>query len=75
MRTMTLWPARSRKIRRILRLESRAAKLQRRLDRARARAELFRRRREACFAEARAIEGTLTDGQLGVLQRMRQAEA
>jgi hypothetical protein len=72
---VTVWPARSRRIRRILRLESRAAKLQRRLDRAQARADLFRRRREACLTEARAIEGSLTGEQLGQLRRARETGA
>jgi len=68
-------PARWRKVRRILRLESRAARLQRRLDRAQARADLFRRRREACLTEARAIEGSLTGEQLGQLRRAQETGA
>ena len=72
---MTLPPVRSRKVRRILRLEEQAARMQARLEKAQTRAELFRRRTEALRAEARAIEGSLTGGRLGELQRARRTEA
>jgi len=62
---------RSRKVRRILRLEGRAARLRQRQERTQARAELYRRRLEACLDEARAIEGSLTGRQLGELRRAR----
>ena len=62
---------RSRKVRRILRLEAQAARLGRQQARTQARAELYQRRRAACLAEARAIEGSLTGGQLGELRRAR----
>jgi hypothetical protein len=64
-------PIRSRKVRRILRLEVRAARLRQRQARAQARAELYRRRLEACLHEARAIEVGLTGSQLGELRRAR----
>jgi hypothetical protein len=64
---------RSRKVRRVLRLEAQAAKLQTRGDKAQARADLFGRRREACLTEARAIEGSLTGAQRGELERVRSA--
>ena len=62
---------RSRKVRRILRLEAQAARLDRQQTRTQARAELFQRRRAACLAEARALEGSLTGSQLGELRRVR----
>jgi hypothetical protein len=65
---------RSRKVRRILRLEVRAGRAEARQAKAQARAELLRRRTEALRSEARAIEGSLTGGQLGELQRARRAE-
>lgn len=68
---MTQLAIRSRKVRRILRLETQAARLQARQDKAQGRADLFRRRREACLSEARAIEGSLTGSQQGELQRAR----
>jgi hypothetical protein len=65
---------RSRKVRRILRLAVQAARTEARQAKARARAELLRRRSDALRSEARAIEGSLTGGQLGELQRARSAE-
>jgi hypothetical protein len=65
---------RSRKVRRILRLEVRAGRTEARQAKAQARAELLRRRTEALRSEARAIEGSLTGGQIGELQRARRAE-
>ena len=65
---------RSRKVRRILRLEARAGRMEARQAKARARAELLRRRSDALRTEARAIEGSLTGGQLGELRRARSGE-
>ena len=62
---------RSRKVRRMLRLEAQAVRLGRQQARTRARAELYQRRVAACLAEARAIEGSLTGSQLGELRRAR----
>ena len=62
---------RSRKVRRILRLGAQAARLGRQQARTQARAELYQRRRAACLTEARAIEASLTGGQLGELRRAR----
>jgi hypothetical protein len=64
-------PIRSRKVRRILRLEAQAARWAMRRARTHARAEVFRRRVEACLTEARAIEASLTGSQLGELRRTR----
>ena len=62
---------RSRKVRRMLRLEAQAARLGRQQARTQARAELYQRRLSACLHEARAIEANLTGGQLGELRRAR----
>ena len=62
---------RSRKVRRILRLEAQAARLGRQQARTQARAELYQRRLTACLAEARALEASLTGTQLGELRRAR----
>jgi hypothetical protein len=51
---------RSRKVRRILRLEAQAIAWRRRAERARTRMELFRRRMTAYLSEARAVEASLT---------------
>ena len=72
---MTLPAVRSRKVRRILRLEAQVARLAARQRKATARAELFQRRSAALRLEVRAIEGHLTGGQLGELQRARSAPA
>ncbi|MFZ1059133.1 MAG: hypothetical protein WAP47_08065 [Candidatus Rokuibacteriota bacterium] len=64
----------SRKVRRILKLEARAAKLQARYDKAVEKLEPLRRRLEALQKEARAIEGSLSGGQLGELRRARESE-
>jgi len=61
----------SRKVRRILKLEARAQKLQARYDKAMEKLEPLRRRLEELQKEARAIEGDLTGGQLGELRRAR----
>lgn len=62
---------RSRKVRRILRLEAQAARWRRQQARTQARADLYRRRLAACLAEARALEASLTGTQLGELRRAR----
>jgi hypothetical protein len=62
---------RSRKVRRILRLEAQAARLQRQQARTQARADLYQRRLTASLDEARALEVSLTGGQLGELGRGR----
>ena len=62
---------RSRKVRRILRLEAQAVRLGRQQARTQARVELFQRRLTACLAEARALEGSLTGSQLAELRRAR----
>jgi hypothetical protein len=61
-------------VRRILRLAVQATRTEARQKKAQARAELLRRRAEGLRREARAIEGSLTGGQLGELQRARRAE-
>ena len=65
---------RSRKVRRILRLEARAQKLLARYDKHHARIEPWKRKGEALLDEARAIELTLTGGQLGELRRVRSGQ-
>jgi hypothetical protein len=65
---------RSRKVRRILRLEAQAGRMEARQAKARARAELLRRRSDALRTEARAIEGSLTGSQFGELRRVRSGE-
>jgi hypothetical protein len=62
---------RSRKVRKILRLEARAQRLLARYDRAMRKVEPARTRAEALLREVRAIEYTLTGGQLGELRRWR----
>jgi hypothetical protein len=62
---------RSRTVRRILRLETRAPRLRQQATRTAARAALYQRRLAACLAEARALEGRLTGTQLGELRRAR----
>jgi hypothetical protein len=62
---------RSRKVRKILRLEARAQKLLARYEKHHARIEPWKRKAEALLEEARAIELTLTGGQLGELRRAR----
>ena len=63
----------SRKVRRILKLEARAQKLQARYEKAMEKVEPLRRRLETLQKEARAIEGDLTGGQLGELTRARES--
>ena len=72
---MTVPAVRSRKVRRILRLEAQAARFEARQRKAAARADVLRRRSAALRTEVRAIEGHLTGGQLGELQRARSAPA
>jgi hypothetical protein len=62
---------RSRKVRKILRLEARAQRLLARYDRAMRKVEPARARAEALLREVRAIEYTLTGSQLGELRRSR----
>ena len=62
---------RSRKVRKILRLEARAQKLLARYERHHARIEPWKRKGEAFLEDARAIELTLTGGQIGELRRSR----
>ena len=61
----------SRKVRRILKLEARVEKLRARCDKAMEKLEPLRRRLETLQKEARAIEGDLTGSQLGELRRAR----
>lgn len=61
----------SRKVRKVLKLEARAQKLLARYERHHARIEPWKRRGEELLGEARAIELTLTGGQLGELRRAR----
>jgi hypothetical protein len=62
---------RSRKVRKILRLEARAQKLLARYEKHHARIEPWKRKGDELLAEARAVELTLTGGQLGELRRAR----
>ena len=63
--------SRSRKVRRILRLDAHARRVQARLERARARVTCLQRRVTAYLTEARLLEASLTGGQLGELRRAR----
>lgn len=62
---------RSRKVRKILRLEAQAHKLLARYETHHARIEPWKQKGEALLEEARAIELTLTGGQMGELRRAR----
>ena len=62
---------RSRKVRRILRLESQADRQATREARATARAITLRRRVDTLRGEARALEASLSGGQRGELARVR----
>lgn len=62
---------RSRKVRKILRLEARAQRLLARYEKHHARIEPWKQKAEALLEQARAIELTLTGGQLGELRRAR----
>jgi hypothetical protein len=62
---------RSRKVRRILKLETGAARLEKRHDTALARAAREKERAEALRQAARGIELTLTESQLGELRHAR----
>jgi hypothetical protein len=62
---------RSRKVRRILRLEAQADRQATREARAATRATLLQRRVDALRTEARALEASLTGGQLAELARAR----
>jgi hypothetical protein len=64
-------PIRSRKVRKVLKLEARAARLLGRHERALACAAPLLRRAEALRREARATELTLTGTDLGELRRAR----
>lgn len=66
---------RSRKVRKILRLEARAAKLQARHDQAMARVAPARQRAEDLRRAAQALELRLTGSQLGELRRARTGRA
>jgi hypothetical protein len=65
--------ARSRAVRRIVRLISKATQFEARRGRAQARADLLRRRAEACRSEISAFEASLTTLQRGELDRVREA--
>ena len=60
---------RSRKVRNILKLRTRAAKLRARYEKALAKVEPAKHKAEQFTQEARAIEMTLTGGQLAELRR------
>jgi len=62
---------RSRKVLKIFRLEARAQKLVARYEKHHARIEPWKLRADRLLREARAIELTLTGGQLGELRRVR----
>ena len=62
---------RSRKVRKILRLEARAKKLRARYEKKHSRINPWKERADELLAEARAMELTLTGGQLGELRRAR----
>ena len=62
---------RSRKVRKILRLEARAQKLLARYEKHHTRIEPWKQKADTLLAEARAVEMTLTGGQVGELRRAR----
>ncbi|MBI4607500.1 MAG: hypothetical protein HY726_00645 [Candidatus Rokubacteria bacterium] len=62
---------RSRKVGKILRLEARAQKILARYETHHARGEPWKRKGKALLDKARAMELTLTGGQLGELRRAR----
>jgi hypothetical protein len=66
---------RSRKVRKILRLEARAARLQARVDTALARVAPAKERAEDLRRAARALEVELTGSQLGERRRARRERA
>jgi hypothetical protein len=66
-------PVRSRKVRKILKLEARAARLLARHERALACAAPLLTRADALRAQARAAELALTGTELGELRRARNA--
>jgi hypothetical protein len=66
---------RSRKVRKILRLEARARRLQSRVDAVMARVAPAKERAEDLRRTARALELELTGGQLGELRRARSERA
>jgi hypothetical protein len=68
---MTTTPVRSRKVRKILRLEARARRLLTRYERFLNRAVRAKAQAHAAFDEAAILEFTLTGTQLGELRRMR----
>jgi hypothetical protein len=69
----TAVPIRSRKVRKVLKLEARAARLLARHERALACAAPLLTRAEALRREARAAELALTGTELGELRRARNA--
>ena len=66
-----VWPIRSRKVRRIRRLDEMAGRLAVRATRTQARADRLRRRREGLLSEARAVEASLTEREQEELWRVR----
>ena len=68
---MTTTPVRSRKVRKILRLEARARRLLTRYERFLDRAVRAKAQAHAALDEASLLEFTLTGTQLGELRRMR----
>lgn len=64
-------PVRSRKVRKVLKLEARAARLLTRYERALTCAAPLLRRAEALRREVRTVEPTLTGTELGELRRAR----
>ena len=68
---MTPTPVRSRKVRKILRLEARARRLLTRYERALSRATRAKAQAHAMLDNASTLEFTLTGTQLGELRRAR----
>jgi len=64
-------PARSRKVKKIVRLEARARRLLTRYERALSRATRAKTQAHALLDQASLLEFTLTGTQLGELRRMR----
>jgi len=64
-------PARSRKVKKIVRLEARARRLLTRYERALSRATRAKAQAHALLDQASLLEFTLTGTQLGELRRMR----
>ena len=68
---MAATPVRSRKVRKILRLEARARRLLTRYERALSRATRAKVQAHAMLDDASTLEFTLTGSQLGELRRIR----